>query len=199
MLFSAGSFAQQAQERPLKRVTLSGTGYTLGLQHGKQLKKDIEAIVKAWKANTAKQLGRNPDQVIAEFFDYANFTDAIKQWTPNLYEEIIGISDGSEQKFHDIFVLNLLDEFWVYVNNIHNHHCSGIGIPAEDEKPAYIAQNMDLENYTDGFQVLIRIKSTKKQPEQLILTHPGLIALNGLNEYSIGVCVNTLIQLNAKQ
>jgi hypothetical protein len=56
---------------------------------------------------------------------------------------------------------------------------------------------MDLENYTDGFQVLMRLNRYENQPEQLILTHPGLIALNGMNETGIGVCVNTLMQLNA--
>ncbi|MDC6366844.1 MULTISPECIES: C45 family autoproteolytic acyltransferase/hydolase [Flavobacteriaceae] len=196
MLFSAGSFSQETS-RVLKRVHFSGTGYKLGLQHGTQLKEEIKAIVKAWKENTSKQLGKNADKVISEFFDYANFTNAIRQWTPDLYEEIIGISDGSGQKFRDIFVLNLLDEFWVYVNNIHNHHCSGLGVPAQNGNPGYLSQNMDLENYTDGHQVLMRLERTKKRPEQLILTHPGLIALNGLNEKGVGVCVNTLIQLKS--
>jgi hypothetical protein len=94
-------------------------------------------------------------------------------------------------------VLNLLDEFWVYVNNLSNHHCSGVGVPSRNGKPGYISQNMDLENYTDGFQVLMRLNRSEDRPEQLILTHPGLIALNGLNEKGIGVCVNTLMQLKA--
>ncbi|UII81125.1 C45 family peptidase [Flagellimonas sp. CMM7] len=196
MLFSAGCFAQEST-RELKQMNFSGTGYKLGLQHGSQLKEEIAAIIKAWKTNTSKQLGKDANEVVADFFEYANFIKAIKRWTPELYEEIIGISDGSGQSFRDVFVLNLLDEFWVYVNNIHNHHCSGLGVPAMNGKPGYIAQNMDLENYTDGFQMLMRLERTKNRPEQLILTHPGLIALNGLNENGIGVCVNTLIQLRA--
>ena len=80
---------------------------------------------------------------------------------------------------------------------MNNHHCSGTGVPSRNGKPGYISQNMDLENYTDGFQVLMRLNRTKSSPEQLILTHPGLIALNGMNEEGIGVCVNTLMQLNA--
>ncbi|PKV51404.1 acyl-CoA:6-aminopenicillanic acid acyl transferase [Aquimarina sp. MAR_2010_214] len=196
MLFSAGCFSQESF-RELKQVSFSGTGYKLGLQHGTQLKEEIGAIVKAWKMNTSEKLGKNANKVIADFFEYSNFTKAIKEWTPELYEEIIGISDGSEQSFRDIFILNLLDEFWVYVNNIHNHHCSGLGVPAMNGSPGYLSQNMGLENYTDGFQILMKLERTKKRPEQLILTHPGLIALNGLNENGVGVCVNTLIQLKA--
>jgi len=190
------SYGQQTT-RELKMITLSGSGYELGLQHGEQLKEEIGGIISAWKENTSNALGQDADEVIEEFFEYADFDDAIKKWTPELYEEVKGIADGSEQKFNDVYVLNLLDEFWVYLDNLYNHHCSGLGVPARNGNPGYISQNMDLENYTDGYQVLIRLNRNENQPEQLILTYPGLIALNGLNETGIGVCVNTIMQLNA--
>ena len=190
------SYGQQTT-RELKIITLSGSGYELGLQHGEQLKEEIGGIISAWKENTSNALGQDANDVIEEFFEYADFDDAIKKWTPELYEEVKGIADGSEQKFNDVYILNLLDEFWVYINDINNHHCSGLGVPARNGNPGYISQNMDLENYTDGYQVLIRLNRNKNQPEQLILTYPGLIALNGLNETGIGVCVNTIMQLNA--
>jgi hypothetical protein len=94
-------------------------------------------------------------------------------------------------------VFNLLDEFWVYQDNLSNHHCSGIGVPSRNGNSGYIAQNMDIESYTDGYQVLMRLTKTNNRPEQLILTHPGLIALNGMNETGIGACMNTLMQLKA--
>jgi hypothetical protein len=94
-------------------------------------------------------------------------------------------------------VLNLLDEFWVYVDDPAHHHCSGIGVPARNGATGFIAQNMDLEAYTDGAQILLRLARTAKTPEQLILTHPGLIATNGLNEAGIGACMNTLMDLKA--
>ena len=40
-LFSIGCFGQQTA-RELKTVTFSGKGYDLGLQHGEQLKKEIQ-------------------------------------------------------------------------------------------------------------------------------------------------------------
>ncbi|MEZ5009520.1 MAG: carcinine hydrolase/isopenicillin-N N-acyltransferase family protein [Chitinophagales bacterium] len=43
----------------------------------------------------------------------------------------------------------------------------------------------------------MRINRTEETPEQLIFTHPGLIALNGMNETGVGVVVNTLLDLNA--
>lgn len=196
LLISTGCLGQQPT-RVLKTVTFSGNGYELGLQHGRELKKEIGEILSAWKTNTSNVLGKDADLVLTEFFQYADFDEAIKKWTPELYQEVRGIAEGSGQKLNDIMALNLLDEFWVYVDNPSNHHCSGLGVPSRNGKPAYISQNMDLENYTDGFQILMRLKRTENRPEQLILTHPGLIALNGLNEYGFGVCVNTLMQLKA--
>lgn len=184
-------------KRELREITLSGSGYELGLQHGKLLKKEIGEIVGKWKKNTSDMMGRDANIVLAEFFEYAQFTAAIKKWTPDLYEEVRGIAEGSGQPLNDIMVFNLLDEFWVYQDNLSNHHCSGIGVPARNGNSAYIAQNMDIESYTDGYQVLMRLTKTDKRPEQLILTHPGLIALNGMNETGIGACMNTLMQLKA--
>lgn len=197
LLIIAQSCLAQNSIRTLKIVNFEGSGYELGLQHGKELKNEIADIIIEWKKNTSEILKKDADEILKDFYAYANFEKDIKKWTPELYEEVRGIADGSNQEFKDVLVLNLLDEFWVYVNDINNHHCSSLGFPARDGNPAYLSQNMDLENYTDGFQVLMRIAKTETNPEQLILTHPGLIGLNGLNEKGIGVVVNTLMQLEA--
>jgi len=192
------SYAQSLDVRKsIKELTFSGSGYELGLQHGQILKTEISEIVAKWKQNTTRQFGKDSDIIVNEFFEYANFTKAIKKWTPKLYEEVRGIADGSGQKFNDIFVLNLLDEFWVYIDDLSNHHCSDVGVASINGSPSYIAQNMDIESYTDGYQILIKLKRNESQPEQLILTHPGLIILNGMNERGIGVVVNTIMQLKA--
>lgn len=190
---SFNAFGQQV----IREVNFSGSGYELGLQHGKLLKTEIGELVEKMKQNTATNLNKDAEQVLKDFHSYANFNESIKKYTPDLYEEIRGIAEGSGQALNDIMVLNLLDEFWVYINNVNNHHCSGIGIPSINGSTSYIAQNMDIEKYTDGYQILMRLERTDARPEQLILTHPGLIGLNGMNETGIGACVNTLMQLKA--
>ena len=183
--------------REFREIVLSGTGYEIGLQHGRQLKDEIAEVVKRWKANTAAVTERDADSVQREFFAYAQFGDTIRSMTPDLYDEVRGIADGSGQAFQDILVLNLLDEFWIYVDRHENHHCSSIGVPASAGRPAWVAQNMDLEKYTDGFQLLVRISRKGERPEQLILTHPGLLGLNGMNETGVAVCVNAMMDVKA--
>ena len=117
-----------------------------------------------------------------------------------MLEELKGIADGSGQSFNDVYAFQLVDEFWVYLDkqsNAANHHCSGIGVAATATHPAYIAQNMDLENYMQGYQVLFHLPAGKSEPEQYILSCAGLVALNGMNAAGIGLCMNTIMELQA--
>ena len=128
----------QAQQpaRVLKVINLKGSGYELGLQHGKLLKNEIGEIINKWKENTSRIAGKDAAIVLDEFYSYANFIPAIKKFTPELYDEIKGIAEGSGQSFDEVFILNLIDEFWVYLDDLTNHHCSGIGVPGRNGNPA---------------------------------------------------------------
>ena len=98
------------------------------------------------------------------------------------------------------YSFQMADEFWVYLDKLQHKqamHCSGIGVAAANGRPAYIGQNLDVESYMYGYQVLLHITATKTTPEQYILTSAGLVAMNGINSKSIGICVNTLMELNA--
>lgn len=201
-LFVNQSIAQDNSEaksrrQPIREVTLTGAGYELGLQHGRIFKKEIGELLARFKEKTTREQGKDANEVLADFYQKTNFDAAIKHWTPDLYEEVRGIADGAGQPFNDVMAFNLVDEYWVYLDDLRNHHCSGMGVPAREGQPAYIAQNMDIEAYTDGYQVLLRIARHGDRPEQLILTHPGCIAFTGMNEAGIGACMNTLMQLKA--
>lgn len=205
-LFSIGLFAQQADpvnftnNKTVPVIELKGNAYERGLAHGSQLKVEIAAVFIKWKNNIRSAIKADPDSTLAAFLAASNFEPITRKHTPWILDELKGIAEGSGQSFNDVFAFQLVDEFWVYLDkqfNIKNHHCSGMGIPATSNHPAYIAQNTDLESYMNGYQVLLHIPATKKEPEQYILTCAGLTALTGMNEKGIGVCVNTLMELEA--
>jgi isopenicillin-N N-acyltransferase like protein len=187
-------------QQEIREISLSGSGYELGFQHGTILKNEIGELLKKMKQSTSNSDKEEAEQFLADFGSYANFNESIKKYTPDLYEEIRGIAEGSGQEFQDIMALNLLDEVWAYnfyIISKEEHHCSGMGVPSINGSKSYLAQNMDLPSYTAGYQILLRLSRTEERPEQLILTYPGLIGLNGMNETGIGVCVNTLLELKA--
>lgn len=187
-------------QQEIREISLSGSGYELGFQHGTLLKNEIGELLEKMKQSTTNSNKEEAEQFLADFNSYANFSESIKKYTPDLYEEIRGIAEGSGQEFQDIMALNLLDEIWAYAFykiSKEEHHCSGMGVPSINGSTSFLAQNMDLPSYTAGYQILLRRSRTEERPEQLILTYPGLIGLNGMNETGIGVCVNTLLELKA--
>lgn len=189
--------AQTTDSRKMPVLELKGNAYERGWQHGTQLKKEIAAVFARWKLNMRSP---NPDSLISAFLAATHFEPATRKHIPALLDELKGIAAGSGQPYTDVFAFQLLDEFWIYLDTKRNeqrHHCSGIGVAAMADRPAYIAQNMDVENYMQGGQVLLHIPSNAKEPEQYIITCAGLVALNGMNAAGIGMCMNTIMELQA--
>ena len=187
-------------QKTMPVIELSGTPYERGLQHGRQLKSEIAEVYTKWKQNMERSLRGNADSIIIAFLAATNFEPATRKHTPYIMDEMKGIAEGSGQSFNDVLVFQLIDEFWVYTDKLYNqknHHCSAIGVPAIGGRPAYIAQNADIEAYTNGYQVLLHIAADKTQPEQYIVSCAGLVALNGMNAKGIGICVNTIMELQA--
>jgi hypothetical protein len=165
------------------------------LTHGKTLKDSIHAFVKGWKIDLAERYKMDADAFIKKFVQRTDYLSAMKKWTPALIDEIRGIATGAELAFETMFVLQLIDEYWARGSEVVGEHCSALGISRRGNRPSYLAQNMDLEGFRDGFQTLLHIKYPNSRLQSLVLTHAGLIGLNGLNNHSLGICCNTLGQL----
>jgi isopenicillin-N N-acyltransferase like protein len=196
-----GLIASAEAFKELKRlsvVTLEGSPLECGLKHGKTLKDAIHALLKIWKADLAERYRMEPSAFIKKFIQRTDYRSAMKKWTPELIEEIEGIAKGAGVDFDTMFVFQLIDEYWVQGSSIANEHCSSLGISRRGDQASVVAQNMDLEGFRDGFQTVLHIKPTGSELEQFVLTHAGLIGLNGMNNRSIGICCNTLTQLAAR-
>lgn len=183
-------------------LELKGDSYDRGLYHGTTLKKEIAEVFAKWKTNIRATTRSNPDSVLKAFLNSTNFLPVIEKYTPDVLKELRGITDGSGQAFEDVFAFQLVDEFWVYLDKQRNttlHHCSGMGVAATANHPAYIAQNMDLENYMHGYQVLLHITGSASEPEQYLMSCAGLVAINGMNAKGIALCLNTIMELQSSE
>ena len=198
--FSLQTLQAQTNAKPVPVLELSGNAYERGLQHGKALKQDIAAVYAKWKENIRKETKGDPDSVLNAFRKAIHFEPIIRKYAPAVLDEMKGLAVGSGQSYEDVYAFQLVDEYWVYrnrQNNTEKHHCSGVGVPATAGRPAYIAQNMDLENYMQGYQVLLHLPATVTEPEQYILSCAGLLALGGMNGKGIALCMNTLMELES--
>jgi len=198
MTFAAGN-----TQKKVPVLSLSGNAYQRGFQHGAQLRTAIAEVYKKWKASVNKDTGKDPDAVIADFLNTSDYKTYIQQYTPELWQEIQGLAAGSGQKEEDVLAFQLIDEYWGYLDRLKNgsvakEHCSAIGVAATKSHPTYIAQNIDIDSFMHGYQVLLHIVAAEDTPEQYIMSCAGFLGFAGMNNDGVGVVINALTDLNSE-
>lgn len=181
--------------RDLRVVELSGTPYEMGLAHGTALKAEIAELVKRWKEDLARTYKMPAEDFVRKLLAATDFKPAIERWTPGLLDEVRGIAAGAGVDFDTMFAFQLIDEAWVMGQDAAREKCTSIAAGPRHGGPAFTSQTMDIPDFYHGFQTVLRIRGGGKGPEALVLTVPGVIALNGMNERAVGVCVNAVTQL----
>jgi predicted choloylglycine hydrolase len=187
----------------LQIITLEGTPIHRGQIYGETLRQKILEIIKLWKNNLHQSLDMDPDKYLSQMLEDTNFLPAIQKWTPDLLEEVRGIAEGAGVDFKTMYAYQLGDEdYWygrdrrIEITLKRANKCSVLGVSDGGSRKTILAQNMDIESYTDGYEVLLHIKHQNSPIESLIFTYAGYISLTGMNNAPLAVCVNTLLQLN---
>ena len=183
--------------RPLPTVDARGGPRQRGLAIGAALAAPIAGHIAALKGALAPRVGP-PDAYLAALLAETDFRRAIRQHTPDLLAEMEATAEAAGVPPDDLFALQLLDEEWAYRVRRHAARaptkCSSLAIVGGAGGPTWIAQNMDLGDYTDDFQALLAIDDGSA-PTALVFTAAGILALLGVNAAGVGVCVNSLPQL----
>ncbi len=189
--------APVARELPVLRLT--GTPRKRGRIHGEALREKIREHLELWKADNGAWTKLDPDAYLTEFIEKNRFVPAIKKWTPDLFEEVEGLAEASGVDLKTMLAFQFMDENWLF--GMHKMHklpipgsgCSVLGVYGQAGVPTLLAQNMDLGAFSDGYQVLFRIK--EGDLETLVPSYVGIIGLNGMNNRGIGVVLNALVEI----
>jgi hypothetical protein len=179
----------------LRVVDLAGTPYQMGKIHGQALKAEIQELVKRWKEDLASSFKVAPEAFIRAFLRKTDFKPAMERWTPGLLDEVRGIADGAGIDFDTIYAYQLIDEVWAMGADVDLSKCTTVAAAKRNGHPAFVAQNLDIPAFYHGFQTVLRIRDDRDDLETLVFTIPGVVAANGLNSRSVGVCVNAVTQL----
>lgn len=191
------------KEKKLRVLPLTGGPRERGLSHGEEMREEIARHLELWREDLRKDTGMSPDDYLDKFYTETDFFPAIKQFAPDLLEEVKGIAEGSGQDFRVVLTRQMSDEDpWFrqilkFGRPIMKEHCSSLGAWDQDERPNLIAQNMDTPGYCDGLQLILKIKEADSDLESLVFTVAGKISLAGMNNRCVGICCNTLLQLNS--
>ena len=167
---------------------------------GETMRYRIAACMDSVEQAGEKERGIPAKAFQADFLRETKFFDAVKRWTPDLLDEVRGIAEGANQPFERVFYAQLMDEEWVYVRNkkyamtADAGHCSGFAVQQDDN--TIVAQNMDLGQWLDGHQAVVRHIDRDADFDIQVLTFAGYLGLCGMNRNGPAVCCNSLLDLN---
>ena len=178
---------------------LQGTPYEIGFQHGLIMKDRIVELVGLWKKNLESSFHLPADQFIERFLDSTDYVSAVKKWTPEVWDEIEGISAGSGIEFKTIFTFQHIDETWTNARLLNlGQHCTAIGINnyKKNKGTNILAQTVDITPFYHGFEILLDIRDQAGGKQRLIATFCGNLGATGLNEH-LGITCNSLMDLKS--
>nr|WP_271212916.1 C45 family peptidase [Rhodococcus wratislaviensis]GLK39734.1 hypothetical protein GCM10017611_66050 [Rhodococcus wratislaviensis] len=162
-------------------IECAGDGRERGRAHGEQARDLVRTALDRWREGTSTRSRRH--------LASTGLLAAVEAAVPDLAEEMRGIAEATAVPFAEILAYNFMDEQWW----VHREHlelgCTVIG--RAHPEGVFLAQNMDLPDFMDGSQIILRIRP-EAGPETLVLSSAGMIGLTGINAAGVGVCVNTL-------
>ena len=183
-----------------------GSSYERGKIHGEALKKHIPRMM--FEKITRHFGFTSYDLFAKDILDTTNYLSTAKKWTPDLIDEIQGIADGAKFDFNSIFVRQLIEEMgWYFIlraskenfkklkdefKKTTSQQCSALGVFDQTQGYPIIAQNADNSVGWVGLETLIHAKDPRSSMEWYHIGYPGLIGIYGMNNYSVGVCLNAM-------
>ncbi len=183
----------------MRVLDLYGTPRERGRQHGEELREQIGRHYDLFRENIELDTGMDSQKYLDQFLAKTDFIPAAEKYTPDLLDELRGISEGSGRSFQEVFARMLSDEDPWYRQIVKfgrgiPEHCSCLG--SREGGRSLIAQNMDSPLYYDGFQTLLRVHEPDSDVESLVFTVAGKISLAGMNNYGVGICCNSVLFLD---
>jgi isopenicillin-N N-acyltransferase-like protein len=179
-------------------VDCCGSPRARGRAHGETLRTKIADKIVRWRNAIGDAYGIPADTFLPRFLAATRFRDAIEGFTPDLAEEVSGIAQGADIGEDTAYAMQLMDEEWWFGEEIRDGHCSSLAIAPTTDQPTMVAQTMDLPSWHDGAQALLRFPD-RDGTQTLVFTSAGMIGLMGVSTGGLGICVNTLSQLQTSR
>lgn len=185
-------------------IALAGSGRQRGRIHGESLRETIHEAVDRWRRELANELGSPVDEYLTALVGETSFERAISRWTPDLLDEVEGIAEGAGIDRATMVAFQLVDEDWWFRRNRRlgirppaSLKCSALAFGGRGQDAPVVAENLDIPKWSDGLQTLLRVQRPSGD-EALVFSYAGMIGLTGVNSSGVGVCVNSLIQLDTR-
>jgi isopenicillin-N N-acyltransferase-like protein len=178
-------------KKQTKIVTVSGSRYECGFQHGEQARE----LVKSNIGYYFNWWGRNLKMSKRDIYERADsIIDVCKGYDSGLVEEMRGLSDSVGVDLEEIVSLNGRYELsWASPAQLLGGCTCIATLPSRSESgDTLIAQNWDYRIAVNDSCIILRSK-VDKGPNVIMHTEAGIIGHKGININGIGVVVNALV------
>jgi isopenicillin-N N-acyltransferase-like protein len=171
-------------------LTLKGSPYEIGLQHGEQALELVERSVNNYRL-IFTALGGSWEDVCVEA---EKFLPSLETHYPDVLEEMKGVAEGSGHDFSAILVINARSELLVGKTGLTKESCTSFAVLPEltTGGTTLLGQNWDFPMLQKDCVVVLRIHQADK-PKILMVTEAGIVGKIGLNEDGVGICMNAII------
>lgn len=181
---------------PFPFHVLEGAAYDVGRQHGRALGDRIQVGIDFY----AERFARMADLEWSEVLRRADtISGHLRTLSPDLFEEMIGIAEGSEQPTAAIVALNartilLRTAGQKSSDSDQDAECTtGALLPAATaDGHTYVFGNWDQHKRCLDNSAFLEIR-IPGQPALFMLTEAGILMRTGFNEHGIGITGNSLV------
>ncbi|MFB4162254.1 C45 family autoproteolytic acyltransferase/hydrolase [Alteribacillus sp. JSM 102045] len=172
--------------KPQEMLTLSGSSFDIGHQHGKEAKakvhSSLETYERMFKEHTAISWGEACEKALTHL-------DAIEKLYPQYVEEMEGLAKGAGVSFEDVLALNARSEIALITAP---DGCTSIAMSHPKTSKTWLAQNWDWKGTQLKSLVHVQIEQNDLPTIEMV-TEAGIIGKIGCNSTGFGVCLNALV------
>lgn len=181
-------------------LRFDGAPTSRGRAHGESLRDRIVELLELWGDNLEKVHRIDRRRYVELLFQRSGYEPALAKYAPLVLEELKAIADAARVDYRTLLAFQHVNEEFeaapAFAKELgYGEACTTIVLEPTAKRPSIVAQNLDLAQYLDGFQVMLRTRCDQSDGEIITLSVPGMISLNGMNSFGFAVCDNTLGQL----
>ena len=176
---------------PIKIVSVSGSNYECGYQHGEQarelVRQNLDYYFGWWQRNL-KMSKR----------DVYEWTDTVirvtKEFDSDLVEEMRGVADAVDTDLEAIVAMNGRYELaWASPDQLLGGCTALAALPrASESGDTLLAQNWDYRMGVSDSCIVFKVK-TGDNPTVLMHTEAGIIGHKGMNSNGLGLTINAMV------
>ncbi|HUV33439.1 MAG TPA: C45 family peptidase [Candidatus Desulfaltia sp.] len=178
-------------ESPYPMVSVEGSAYECGLQHGEAAREQVRANVGYYLGYWQRNLRLDKEDAERRGSELA---DTVKRFNPALLDEVRGVADGSEVTVETVLALNGRYELaWANPAQLMGG-CTSIGaVPTATRfGDTLLAQNWDYRLGVRDTCIVLEVKRDGA-PAVVMHTEAGIIGHKGMNSAGLGLALNAMV------